>query len=161
VPTVGTVEKTLLRKIAEKVGLAPEEIEEIQKGERVTLADQLDVLRDGLTKAYLAEEVDGDAVTAACRDFTAWAEEVAKSMPVEKAERAEALGVEVDAEGSTQETRTTEDEMSFTDQERQEFDDLKKQVEELPQKVSAQLAKALGAKVEDEAEPTPESVAKA
>lgn len=178
-PTVGRVEKGLLRKIAEKVGLAPEEIaalEEVEKADRTfgeliaqrefdkLLPEAFDAFRDSVWNAFFpydSESADAVAlITESCDEFKAWALKQLESVPVEKSERAEALGVELDPEGSTRQTRTTEDEMSLSDAERQEFDALKKEVAELPSKLTGEIAKALGAKVGDDEPVTAESIAK-
>ena len=69
-------------------------------------------------------------------------------VPVAKAERAEALGVEVTPDGSTIETRKKDGDMSLTDAENARIEKLEKAVEGIPAAVTAAvapLAKALGA----------------
>lgn len=179
-PTVGAVEKGLLRKIAEAVGIKAEDIEainaEVEKADRTfgeiiaqrefdqVLPEALDAFRDAVWYAFFPNSPDAAdpvaLITESCDEFKAWALKQLESVPVEKTARAEALGVELGPEGSTQQTRTTEDEMSLSDAERQELDTLKKAVEEMPDKLMAGLAKAFGAKVEDDEAPTAESIAK-
>ncbi len=174
-PTVGVVEKTLLQKIAEKVGLKPEEIEAINKADRTfgeiiaqrefdhVLPEALDSFRDAVWYAFFPNDPEAadpvTLITESCDEFKAWALDKLENVPVEKAERAKALGVELDPEGSTQPASTKDGDMALTDSERQEFDSLQKEVADLPGKVTAELAKALGGNVADE-KPTAESIAK-
>lgn len=180
-PTVSAVEKTLLRKIAEKVGLKPEEIEainaEVAKADQTfgeiiaqrefdkALPDAFEAFRDAVWRAFFPPpnaEGGRDAValiSESCDEFKAWALDMLDQVPVEKAERAEALGVELDPEGSTQPASTKDGDMALTDSERQELDSLKKEVADLPGKVTAELAKALGGNAAEE-KPTAESIAK-
>lgn len=204
--TVDHVEKSLLQKIAEKVGLAPEDIEKAEltpeeqkvfdklKAKGMSDKQAMAMSRQSLKKAQtfgelMAQREFDDAlpeafnafrsavsyaffpplgetpdpvalISESCDEFKTWALGMLDSVPVQKAERAEALGVELTPEGSVNDSSTKDGEMTLTDSERAEFDGLKKQVEDLPGKVTAELAKALGGKVDD-ADPTPESIAKA
>jgi Putative phage serine protease XkdF len=183
--TVGDVEqKGLIRKIAEKVGLSKEEIEainaDVEKADQTfgeiiarrefedALPEAFNAFREAVSRAFFPPpDSDGDPValiSESCDEFKSWALEMLEKVPVEKAERAKALGVELPPEGSTALPGTTDSEMGLSETERKEFDGLKKQVDELPEKVAgefaSQLAKALGGKTADE-DPTPESIAKA
>lgn len=179
-PTVGAVDKTLLQKIAEKVGLKPEEIEAINKADRTfgeiiaqrdfdkALPEAFSAFRDAVSYAFFPPpDSEGDPValiSESCDEFKAWALDMLDKVPVEKAERAEALGVELDPEGSTQPASTKDGDMALTEQENARLEKIEQAVADLdPDTISkafaTNLAKALGAPAEDET-PTAESIAK-
>lgn len=180
-PTVKTVDdtaqKSFLRKLAEKLGIEMDETEEVAKanltfGAIVTqrefedaLPDAFSAFRESVYRAFFPDPQEGFDPNAhlsqSCDEFKEWCLSMLDKVPVSKEDRAEALGVEVTPDGSTIETRKKDGDMALTDAERQEFDGLKKAVEEMPATITAALAKALGGGGAEDADPTPESVAKA
>ncbi len=157
--TVGAVEKTLLRKIAEKVGLSPDEVEAVEKADRTfgeliayrefdeILPDALDAFRDAVWYAFFPTD-PGSAdpvklITESCDEFKAWALDKLDTVPVAKEERAEALGVDLD--GSTPRNRTVESEdteMGLTAQETERIEKLETAVEKIGEGVEKLIEKA-------------------
>jgi hypothetical protein len=158
-PTVGSMEKTLLRKIAEKVGLSPDEVEAVEKADRTfgeliayrefdeILPDALDAFRDAVWYAFFPTD-PGSAdpvklITESCDEFKAWALDKLDTVPVAKEERAEALGVTLD--GSTPRNRTVESEdteMGLTAQETERIEKLETAVEKIGAGVEKLIEKA-------------------
>lgn len=144
--TVGGVEKKLLKRMAEKVGLTSEEIAEIEKanptfgeiiGQREfedMLPEAFSAFREAVTRAFFpppGEESDPVAlISESCDEFKAWALEKLDTVPVKKEDRAEALGVTL--EGSTPHIPTvTGEDMGLTDAETKRIEKLETDVAEI------------------------------
>lgn len=175
-PTVDPVEKTLLQKIAEAVGLSKEEIADLEKANRTfgeivasrefdeALPMAFDAFQSAIWNAFFpnpGEDVDPVAlITESCDEFKAWTLDKLETVPVSKAERAEALGVDPDR--SRAQIPTFESEDTMTDAETKRLEKLETAQAEMAEGISkltegmAEIAKAV--KPEPEA-PTVESVA--
>ncbi len=169
--TVGAVKDSpLLRKIAEKIGLSPDEVEQIEKANRTfgeliayrefdeILPDALDAFRDAVWYAFFPTD-PGSAdpvklITESCDEFKAWALDKLDTVPVSKTERAEALGVTLD--GSTPQLRKFETEdTEMTAEENKRIEKLETEVAEIK---DGQTSIADGvAKLLKAAEPEPEA----
>lgn len=174
-----TVPKGFLRKLAVAVGLSKEDIAELEEVEKANLTfgaivtqrefedalpEAFSAFRESVWRAFFPEQEESfDPVahlSQSCDEFKDWCLSMLDKVPVAKAERAGALGVEVTPDGSIEETRKKDGDMPLTDAENERITKLEAAVEALPTAMAA-LAKAVGAPVADDAPPTAESVAKA
>lgn len=163
---IGRVEKNLLKRVAEKVGLTAEEIDSLEKSDRTfgeiisqrefdkALPDAFDAFRDAVWGAFFpcdSETADPVAlITESCDEFKAWCLDQLESVPVEKSERAEALGVTLEGSTPRNPTLNSEDHMSLTEQETARIEKLETAVEKISTGVEKLIEKA-------EAEKEPEA----
>lgn len=165
--SVEPVEKTLLQKIGEKVGLTPADLEETEIRKAATFADRMaaDKLDDELPKGMdllrqvifrVVHDPDTDdpmpVIRASVNEFCDWADGLLGSP--EGIQKQSDL---INPEGSTNETRTTDGEME-TEEITQKFDGLEEKVETLTKSVETLVTKLAGDNGDGEI--TPESVAK-
>lgn len=124
------------------------------------LPDAFSVLRDCVWSAFYPPAdgtVDAKAlVTTSLEEFQVWALELLDAVPVAKREDvAKALGV-ADPEAPGGKGATVEN-VTWTDEERAEFDAVKKSVEELPDTLTAKLGDTIGEAVAKATKPEPEA----
>lgn len=170
--SVGTVEKTLLKQIAEKVGLSKEEIADLEKSNRTfgeivasrefdeALPMAFDAFQSAIWNAFFpnpGEDLDPVAlITESCDEFKAWTLDKLETVPVSKAERAKALGVTLD--GSSEQIPTFESEDKMTDAETKErLEKVESAVETIGEGVTKLLQKAEAEEAEEKA-PTAEDL---
>jgi hypothetical protein len=173
--SVGSVaEETLLQRIAKKVGLSEEEIA-VEKTHRTfgeiiarrefdeMLPEAFNAFREAVSNAFFpapGEEADPIAlITESCDEFKAWALDKLDTVPVEKAQRADALGVALDGSTPQMPTFDREDtDMGLTDKETARIEKLETAVEKIGDGVTKLIEKS-EAETEDKA-PTAEELNK-
>lgn len=170
---------SLLHRVAKAVGLSEDEIEEAATPEEditktVTFGElmaqrELDdelpqafsALRDSVWRAFNPAPNDdsgrdpAEVIGTSMDEFKEWVVDLLTRVPVSKIEE-QIAGTDTDFSGSTEDAPTVSD-MSWTDEEKDRIEKLEGAVDELPEKVAEQVAKA--AKGENDT-PTAESVQK-
>ena len=175
--SVGSVAQTrLLQRIAKAVGLTDEEVSDLEKANRTfgeiiaqrefdkALPEAFDAFRDAVWSAFFpAPGEDGHDPTAliseSCDEFKSWALDMLDQVPVEKAERAEALGVDPDGSSAQIPTFESEDtDMGLTEQETKRIEKLESDLKTVGEGVTKLLEKAEAEETEET--PTVEDVKK-